>query len=119
MALGSGSLTVPSSTIASSLGLGRWSLRDRTAGLAYGIPPRRSGARRANGTDYQTHGLSGHREDLGTVVGDGDGVLPVGGKRPVGRHDAPAVVQHPGARPAHVDHGLHGEDVAGAELDAL
>ena len=54
-----------------------------------GPQPGRSGGRRA------TAAKPG--EDLGAVVGDGDGVLDVGRQRAVGGHHAPAVVEH--ARP--------------------
>ena len=48
-------------------------------------------------------------EDLGAVVGDGDGVLEVGGAAAVGGDDGPAVVEHSVSARAGVDHGLDGE----------
>src|SRR3982750_2959131 len=109
MALGSGSTTVPSSTIASSLGFGIWSLLVTTEGARLRRQP-------SQGT---LHDISaGDGKHLRAVVGDGDGVLEVGREAPVGRLHRPAVVEEHGARPPGVHHGLHGEHVAHPELDA-
>src|SRR6059036_3119132 len=88
MAFGSGSTTVPSSTIASSLGLGRW-----TSWATVG--PERG---RATGT-RSTAGTIGHRtsrrdrQHLGTTVRDRDGVLEMGREAAVPGLDRPAVVE--------------------------
>src|SRR5215470_5210563 len=76
IAFGSGSTTVPSTSIASSFGmcLGRNS-----------------------------------REHVGPVVGDGDGVLEVGGQAAVGGHRRPPVVEHPDLPRSERDHGLDGQ----------
>src|SRR5438067_11637341 len=103
MALGSGSTTVPSSTIASSLGFGIWSLLVTTEGARLRRQP-------SQGT---LHDISaGNGKHLRTVVGDGDRVLEMGGEAAVGGLHRPAVVEEDGAGAAGVDHGLHGEDVA-------
>src|SRR5688572_15746781 len=100
MAFGRGSVTVPSSTIASSLGLARVGLLDcrddrpgrpvhRARATAYWTQGRRvmlararrrsnsTSARRAAGAcgPLTIAGRSGKGEDLGAVLGDGDGVL--------------------------------------------
>src|SRR3954468_6109842 len=108
IAFGSGSTTVPSSTIASSLGFGIWSLLDNDGRARLRRQP-------SQGT---LHGSSaGHGKHLRPILGHRDGVLEVGGEAAVGRLHGPAVVQQDGAGPAHVDHGLDGEHVADLELD--
>src|SRR6476619_3885072 len=57
-------------------------------------------------------------EDLGAVVGDGDGVLEVGGAAAVDGDDGPAVVEHLGLGGARVHHRLDGEHVPLLELHA-
>ena len=46
------------------------------------------------------------------MVGDGDGVLEVGGAAPIPGDDGPAVVEGLGLGAAGVHHRLDGEDVA-------
>src|SRR5437667_3138313 len=103
MALGSGSTTVPSSTIASSLGLGRWTswtFRPRTRHRPWNCP-----------------GDNGHasspwaRQHLRAVVGDRDGVLEMGRETAVGGLHGPAVVHEHRLGLSGVHHGLDGEDV--------
>src|SRR3954464_4706163 len=129
MALGSGSVTFPSRTIASSLGFGSGRPFRGASGdenLLIG-----AGGARTRGpfgpTDQVIGGgprrqlrcqapRSGEREDLGAVLGDGDGVLEVGAELAVGGDDRPPVGEDPGLGGADVDHGLDGEDVADPEL---
>src|SRR3954466_14117461 len=95
IALGSGSTTVPSSTIASSLGFGIWSLLDYDGKARLRRQP-------SQGTP---HGISAcNSKHLGAVVGDGDGVLEVGGQAAVGRLHRPPVVHQLGPRATHVHH---------------
>src|SRR5690348_7096120 len=79
IALGSGSTTVPSTSIASSLAMG------------------------------VLGGLVRPGQDLGTPLGDRNGVLEVGGPAPVHRHRGPAILQHPHLPRAHRHHRLDGE----------
>src|SRR3954464_185103 len=103
IALGSGSTTVPSSTIASSLGFG---IVEPPRLLAEG---RAAGTKPFQGTPY---GISAsNSKHFGAVVCHGDGVLEVGGETAVGRLDRPPVVQQQGGGGAHVHHRLHGEHV--------
>src|SRR5256885_11653143 len=96
MAFGSGSTTVPSTRMASSLGFARGihlrfqgfgaanvqqAARARPLSISGIATPRRSRRR--------LHPL-GEGEHLGAVVGDGDGVFEVGGERPVTGDDRPA-----------------------------
>src|SRR3954447_19077157 len=85
--LGSGSMTVPSTSIASRLATGL------CASLSH--DECRSGR-----TDTRTRSVSkkadpgkltDRRQDFRTVLGYGDRVLEVGGKRPVAGHHGPAV----------------------------
>ena len=58
-------------------------------------------------------------EDLGAVLGDGDGVFDVGGAAAVGRAQGPAVrVVVVGVGAACDEHGLEGEDQPGAQHEA-
>src|SRR5438270_7218125 len=115
IAFGSGSTTVPSSTIASSLGLGRFALLDGTSWKSWCSPGARQRRQPSQGTLYGTS--AGNGKHLRALVGDGDGVLEVGRQAPVGRLHGPAVVEEDGAGTPGVHHGLHGEDVAHPELD--
>src|SRR5436190_20326952 len=109
IALGSGSTTVPSSTIASSLGFG---IVEPPRLLAEG---RAAGTKPFQGTLY---GISAsNSKHFGAVIGHGDGVLEMGAEAPVGRLHRPPVVHQHRPRPAHVHHGLHGEHVPHPELD--
>src|SRR2546430_6900561 len=118
MAFGSGSTTVPSTRIASSLGLARGNhllLRCfRAASVQQAARARplsisgNYGLRRSR----PSPGSLGEGEDLGAVVGHGDRVLEVGGERTVPGDDRPAVVQGLGLGLALVDHRLDGQDVA-------
>src|SRR5688572_23314696 len=96
IAFGSGSTTVPSTSIASSLGIAllRRSLRDR------------NGATRPA------------REHSGPAVGPRDRMLEVRGQAPATRDGRPAVVEHLHFPAPHGDHRLDGEHHAGAKLRA-
>src|SRR5260370_34489781 len=48
-------------------------------------------------------------EDSRAVVGDGHGVLPVRGARPVGGHDGPFVLEQNGLRGAEGEHRVDGQ----------
>src|SRR4051794_29785105 len=61
----------------------------------------------------------GGGEDPGAVVGDGDGVLPVGGTGAVAGDDGPAVVELLGLVGAQGEHGLDGDGHAGLQAGAL
>src|SRR5580704_5966772 len=111
MALGNGSTTVPSSTMASSFGFGRsvllclwldpghgaarsktrsWALVRRTYTQGGG-PNKECTVSRRN--CHPTWAPSAQdREDLRSVLGNGDRVLKVGREAPIGRDDAPLVV---------------------------
>src|SRR6266446_6008571 len=88
MAFGSGSTTVPSTRIASSLGFARgnhlrFSNRERPAGRSsQTVEYKPKSGQTAKPSPLV---FSGDREDLGAVVGHGDGVLEVGGERTVPR----------------------------------
>src|SRR5205823_1314338 len=114
MALGRGSTTVPSSTIASSLGLGSFF----SWGILVPVTTRAEGAETAPGT-IEKDISPGHRQHFRAVLGEGDGVLEVGREAPVGGDDRPAVVEQERSGGADVDHGLHREHVPHLELDAL
>src|SRR4051812_28974088 len=55
-------------------------------------------ARKGNNSPIVPPVRLGEGEDLGAVVGDGDGVLDVGRQRSVGGDNAPAVGQRAGGR---------------------
>src|SRR3989442_11661984 len=80
IAFGSGSPTVPSTSIASSLGMRLSRHLDGAARPA--------------------------RQDLGLRLGDGDRVLEVGGQAAVPRHRRPAVVENLHFPASHRDHRL-------------
>src|SRR5207302_8475766 len=114
MAFGSGSTTVPSTRMASSLGFARgnhlrFSNRERPAGrssqTAKYKPDR---ARRRSRSPMRS---LGEGEDFGAVVGHGDRVLEVVRGRTVPGQHRPAVVEGLGLGLALVDHGLDGQDV--------
>src|SRR5689334_19001177 len=129
MALGSGSTTVPSTRIVSSLGLARTSTYFRSGArkrrakssrsrptILYGPPARAQ-------SDISSDGRFGRAlpregQHLRAVVGDCDGVLEVRRAPVVAGDDRPAVGQHLGGRAAGIDHGLDREDVAFLELHA-
>src|SRR6266576_2353518 len=117
MAFGSGSTTVPSTRIASSLGFARGNhlrfqrfgaasvrqaARARPLSISRIAPSRRS--RRAREA-------SGDREHLRTVVGHGNRVLEVGRERAVAGDDRPAVVEGLGLGLAVVYHRLASQAV--------
>src|SRR5204862_7034407 len=127
MAFGSGSTTVPSTRIASSLGLARgisptlprFPCRERPAGRSSQTAQykRLCAVRRSvpwrltppfvGGTPPNPRGRLfplGEREDLGAVVGHGNGVLEVSRERPVPGDDRPAVVEGLGLGLALVHH---------------
>src|SRR2546423_8543648 len=121
MAFGSGSTTVPSTRIVSSLGLAReHHLRGWSAPEA-----RKTGGERT-GTDRREYLIrlqvpsrhSGERQHLGTTVGDRDGVLEVRGAGAVDGHDRPAVVEYPRRGPSRRHHRLDGEDHAGPQAQS-
>src|SRR5215813_3072220 len=58
------------------------------------------------------------REDLGAVLGDGDGVLEMGRECAVGRIHRPAVLLHVHVAAAEREHRLDGEAHAGLQLRA-
>src|SRR6476646_7314188 len=104
MALGNGSTTVPSSTIASSFGFGIVE------------PPRlrRKGASQARksfqGTLYGSSACDS--KHFRALWGHRDGVLEMGGEAAIGRLDRPAVAHEHRPRAPDVDHGLDRDDVA-------
>src|SRR4029450_342086 len=139
MALGRGSTTVPSSTIASSLGLGRgippdrWtrtfaarirarpgaSAREETSGAGPARPNAGSDGR--GGGFYEADrevSESGDGEDLRAGLGHADAVLDVGGEGAVLRADGPAVVHQPRGGAAGVQHVLDRAHHAGTPLHA-
>src|SRR4029078_8955774 len=71
---------------------------------------RRSGANNARSSD--------RRQDLGTIVGHGNGVLEMGGQRAVDRRDRPAVRAHRDLAAAEREHRLDREADAGGQLHA-
>src|SRR5580765_1553455 len=75
IALGNGSTTVPSTSIASSLVM----IRDLVS-------------------------LCRPGPYIGTVFGDGDGVLEMGGEAPVGGHRRPPILEHADLPGPHRDH---------------
>src|SRR6266536_903745 len=123
MALGRGSTTVPSTSIASffakfpdylthAKNTPRF-LQERT--LSIGVcrrtvyrakPPARRSSSRAGG------------ENFGAVFGDGDGVLEVRRETLVGGHDGPPVGQETCPPVAHVDHGFDRHHQAGPDQRA-
>src|SRR4051812_17834240 len=103
MALGNGSTTVPSSTIASSLGFGIVEPpRPRWKGRATGTRPFR-------GTLYGSSACDS--KHFRAVLGNGDGVLEMGRQAAVGGLHGPSVAHEHGAGTAGVHHGLDGEHV--------
>src|SRR6478672_10186004 len=102
MALGSGSTTVPSTRIASSLGFASelttsWMRGSGQTSRATAVETHHERAKGARGRPVRLHqgelryqvgrwGLPGDREDLGAVVADRHGVLEVGRAARVGRH---------------------------------
>src|SRR5512147_181106 len=92
MALGSGSSTVPSTSMASS--------------LAIDLAPLASAARTSAAAPVQKG------ENIRPVLRDGHRVLEVGRQGPVGGHGRPAILQHLDVRPPCVDHRLDRKDHA-------
>src|SRR5437879_3865637 len=90
IAFGSGSTTVPSTSIASSLGMRLSRHLDGAARPA--------------------------RQDLGLRLGDGDRVLEVGGQAAVPRHRRPAVVENLHFPASHRDHRLDRQHHARPQL---
>src|SRR2546423_1459305 len=86
MALGRGSTTVPSSTIASSLGLGSFF----SWGILVPVTTRAECAETAPGT-IEKDISPGDRQHFWAVLGEGDGGLELGREAPVGGDDRPAV----------------------------
>src|SRR6185436_3352827 len=129
MALGNGSMTVPSTSIASFFGtlqvflsaLGRrpgprTSLNSPPGG-ANGQYTCRSPRTSTNGWSEALWPSRDPRgEDLVAVLGHGDRVLEMGRQRAVGRHDRPTVRQDPGLVAPEHHHGLHGDHQAGLHL---
>src|SRR5690348_12659213 len=115
--LGNGSMTVPSTSIASRLATG--------AQRSLSHDECRSGR-----TDTRTRSVSNElvgvkgvrstsrdlREDLRTVVRDRDRVLEVGGQRSVAGHDRPAIRLHDDLVAAEREHRLDRQADAGREL---
>ena len=73
--------------------------------------PARIASASASSVAVAAHGTG---EDLGAVVGDGDGVLGVGGEAAVGGDHGPLVVEELGAGAAEADHRLDGVGLARA-----
>src|SRR2546421_6705340 len=98
MAFGSGSTTVPSTRIASSLGFAR-GIHLRFQGFGAASAQQAARARPLSISGFATRRRSrravwplGEGEHLGAVVGDGDGVLEGGGERAGTGDDRPDVV---------------------------
>src|SRR5581483_3359388 len=98
MAFGSGSTTVPSTRIVSSLGLARTAHHL----LRWGAPE----ARKTAGKPKDESISPREGEHLGPVVGDRDRVLEVRRAAAVPGDDGPPVVEDLGLGPPGVDHGL-------------
>src|SRR3990170_2526626 len=122
MVFGSGSRTVPSTSIASFLATGG------AVSLSHGEC--RPGGPTHERVAYQNLGRSGKPEDgtwrperssdtgqdLGTVLGHRDGVLEVGGHRAVGGDHRPVIRQDGDVVAAEGEHRLDGEADPGLEL---
>ena len=116
MVFGSGSMTVPSTSIASFLATGyvlpfltrsvgpRGPTHERVAYQSRPIPA--------------TAACHSDGQDLGTVLGDGDGVLEMGGQRPVAGDDGPVVRAGWRLVPPEREHRLDGQAQAGLQLAA-
>src|SRR6187397_2042611 len=138
MALGSGSVTVPSTSIASFFGNLRVILATGTpdpptnrrirlrleADSQYTGRPRTPSTTSENGLrsprirpltcGFERRSTAG-REHLVPVLGHGDRVLEVRRQGTVLGHDGPAVGKHARLPAADVDHRLHGNDQPGLE----
>src|SRR6267143_582414 len=92
----------------------RWPLSSSTRNIAFG-----NGSTTVPSTSIaSSFGIAlgrDSRENVGAVVGDGDGVLEVRGQAAVGGHRRPAVVEHPDLPRPQGDHGLDGQHHAGLE----
>src|SRR5579862_1446970 len=116
--LGSGSMTVPSTSIASFLATGSRSSLSRTECRPEWADTRtvristfrRSGNCQAGGSDGG--------EDLRAVLGDRDAVLEMGGERTVAGHDRPVVGLHDRLVAAEGEHRLDGQAQAGLDPPA-
>src|SRR6266550_1668533 len=116
MALGNGSITVPSTSIASFFGtlqmflsvLGPAPGPTAQPEPACGRADAQYTGRSLRTSTARRWGIPG-RQDLVSSVRDGDRVLEVRGDGPVGRDDRPVVGQDPRLVAAHHDHGLDGD----------
>src|SRR6266542_1040283 len=126
VALGSGSTTAPSTSIASFFATLQLLFRHpntlarlNRAGTSRNGPTQRPQPQYTGSARLASSASTAGREDLGAVRGQGDGVLEVGGEGAVRRHDRPAVGQRPRGPVAHVHHGLDGHHHAPFERQAL
>src|SRR6185503_2910525 len=113
MVLGRGSMTVPSTSIASRLATGYvLPFLTRSAG-----PDGPAHERVAYQTwAFQATAMSCLGQDLRTVRGDGDGMLEMGREGSVGGHYGPVVRQDPGVVASEREHRLDGQADARLEL---
>src|SRR5450432_1238622 len=91
---GSGSITVPSTSIASFLATGFRSSLSRTECRPEWADTRTVRISNVRQSSNRGAGWSDGREDLRAVLGDRDAVLEVGGQGPVAGDDRPVVGQH-------------------------
>src|SRR5713226_4438977 len=105
IAFGSGSTTVPSTSIASSLVI------DAAPAFPNAAPASSTPLRDGRGRSPVPAG-----EDVRTAFRDRDRVLEVRGQAAVLRHRRPPVVQHAHLPASHRHHGLDGQDHARLEL---
>ena len=107
--LGSGSITVPSTSIASRLATG-YVLPFLTRSVGPDGPTHERVAYQMTPIPAtRTPSSSDRREDLGTMLGHRDGVLEMGGERSVDGHDSPVVRLDPCLVASEGEHRLDGK----------
>src|SRR6478609_7414175 len=115
MVLGSGSMTVPSTSIASRLATG-YVRPFLTRSVGPGGPTHERVAYQR--WSFPATGRSCHGQDLRTVLGHRDRVLEMGRHRAVGGNDGPVVGLEPGVMAAECEHRLDRQAQPGLELAA-
>src|SRR5512142_246488 len=117
---GSGSTTVPSTSIASFFATGTSSFSSLFAFATRAKPsPAAHEPKSYQMPRRAATGGSDRREDRRPLVRDGDGVLEMGGERAVARRDGPAVALDVDVVPAEGQHRLDREADARLEPDPL